>query len=24
LLYSWKKLPQGWRVVLETVQAGKF
>jgi ketosteroid isomerase-like protein len=24
LLYSWQKFPQGWRVVLETVQAGKF
>ena len=24
LTYTWKKLPQGWRVVLETVQAGKF
>ena len=24
LLYVWKKLPQGWRVVLETVQTGMF
>jgi ketosteroid isomerase-like protein len=24
MLYVWKKLPQGWRVVLETVQTGMF
>jgi ketosteroid isomerase-like protein len=24
LMYVWKKLPQGWRVVLESVQAGNF
>jgi len=24
LVYVWKKLPQGWRVVLETVQYGTF
>lgn len=24
MLYVWKRLPQGWRVVLEAVQTGKF
>jgi ketosteroid isomerase-like protein len=24
MIYVWQKLPQGWRVVLESVQSGKF
>jgi ketosteroid isomerase-like protein len=24
MIYAWKKLPQGWRVVLESVQSGRF